>query len=154
MEHAQAKKRGGAPVGHMSDLDPIEAAAVLYLRMWSDGQIGQDRMTRDFETAFGTAAGRDAMSAFDALCSHCARYGRRPLMRHALTCSCLGADECCFANLIALAGEGEREDAALVASLIVRPDLALGVADLAQEVALNFRRMVASAGLTHNKTLH
>lgn len=154
MPNLSKTTRGGTAVGQLSDLDPIEAAAVLYLRLWSDGESGHERLRADFIGSLGLTHGRAALGAFDDLCLHCARYGRRPLMRHALSCSCLGADECCFANLVALAGEGEREDAAMIASLIVRPDLALPMADLAQEVALAFRRMLHTADFTNLPTLH
>ena len=145
MSNPPKAPRGGAPVGHLRDLDPIEAAAVLYFRMWCEGRSVRDRLASDFLSSLGPRYGHDALSAFDGLCDVCVRYGRRPLMRHALDCSCLGADESCFANLIVLAGEGEREDAALMASLIVRPDLALQTADMAEQVALSFRRMLHSA---------
>ncbi|OUD09741.1 hypothetical protein BVC71_07880 [Marivivens niveibacter] len=146
--------RGGAPVGKMADLDPVEAAAVLYFRMWCDGANGADRLRMDFLSTLGIDQGEAALGAFNELCQSCTTYGRRPLMRHSLTCSCLGADESCFANLVALAGEGAREDAALIASLIVRADLALPMADLAQQVGIAFRRMMMSADLNTPPTLH
>ena len=138
----------------MSDLDPVEAAAVLYFRMWCDGEKAADRLRMDFLSTLGINHGEAALDAFEQLCRNCMQYGRRPLMRHSLTCSCLGADESCFANLVALAGEGAREDAALIASLIVRADLALPMADLAQQVGISFRRMMNSADLHTPPTLH
>lgn len=33
--------RGGTPVGYVTDLDPVEAASVMYLRMWCDGPEAQ-----------------------------------------------------------------------------------------------------------------
>lgn len=66
-------------------------------------------------------------------------------MRHALHCKCLGADEACFANFIATAATGEREDAMLIATLIVRADVAPLIASLAAEVGLAFRQMQLAA---------
>lgn len=133
--------RGGASVGFMTELNPVEAAAVLYLRLWSEGDAGRARMRADFRMALGSDGGHRQHAAFCQLCELCVTHGRRPLMRHHLTCKCLGADESCFANFIASAAEGSREDAILIATLIVRADVAFGLADLAQQVGLAFRRM-------------
>ena len=35
--NAMNRHRGGAPVGYITDLGPIEAGVVLYLRLWRDG---------------------------------------------------------------------------------------------------------------------
>lgn len=149
-------KRGGATVGHLTDLSAIEAAAVLYLRMWGEGDQGIRQIQRDFTTILGGPDGQLAFLAFDSLCQNCANYGRRPLMRHQLKCNCLGADENCFANLIGAAGDGAREDAAIMAALIVRPDLAFALADLAQQVAITFQRLIHAAPLAApiKTTLH
>ena len=136
------RARGAAAVGRIADLSPIEVASVLYFRMWNDGQNGLAQIKRDFISTLGSDDGQTAFWAFDNLCQHCSHYSRRPLMRHQLKCNCLCADESCFANLIQAAGEGEREDAALMASLIIRPDLALPMADLAQQVAISFQRLI------------
>ncbi|MBO9411396.1 MULTISPECIES: hypothetical protein [unclassified Ruegeria] len=134
--------RGGATVGRLTDLSPIEASAVLYLRQWSDAALAR---------ADGLAQESDqdsvAMSVMDRLCSLCAHHGRRPLIRHGLGCSCLGADENCFAQMIAAASEGAREDAMMLAALIVRPDFAPALAALSEELALALRRMSVAAPL-------
>ncbi len=66
-------------------------------------------------------------------------------MRHSVQCKCLGADEACFANFIATAATGEREDAMLIATLLVRPDVAPLIVSLAADVGLAFMRMCLSA---------
>lgn len=134
-----ATARGGTPVGHIGDLGPVEAGAVRYLRLWCDGT--QTQVSHDFAVALGQVHGDRAAADFDQLCTFCARHGRRPLMRHHLTCKCVGADEACFAAFIANAAEGAREDALLMAMLLVRPDLAPGLTALAQQVGLAIRRM-------------
>lgn len=153
------QQRGGAPVGYLSDLNPVEAAAVLYLRMWSEGPESQAKMSRDIARILGSGAGKAALSAFDDLCSLCAHHGRRPLMRHSLKCGCIGADECCFANLVGAASDGDQEDAMLIATMIVRADMAPCLAGLAETFGLALKRMAlmhtatAPQNSTHT-TLH
>ncbi len=139
--------RGGAAVGRLTDLDPVEAGAVLYLRLWSDGPNGRADAASDFDIALGQDHGRAAMLTLDRLCSLCTSHGRRPLIRHGLGCTCLGADENCFAQMIAAAAEGAREDAMMMASLIVRPDFAPALASLSEELGLALRRMTSAMPL-------
>ncbi|WP_425037469.1 hypothetical protein [Primorskyibacter sp. S187A] len=155
------QNRGGAAVGVVSDLDSIEAASVIYLRLWFDGPDAQAKVWNDFAASLGSDQGRVALRSFETLCSLCARHGRRPLMRHSVQCACVGADEACFAHFIATAATGEREDAMLLASLIVRADVTPLVASLATDVGLAFKRMRLSAprqmsaqDQTQPRTLH
>ena len=144
--NSASPNRGGAPVGYVAELGPVEAGAVLYLRLWSDGPDAQSRVWRDFATALGPQHGRNALNSFRTLCDLCRRQGRRPLMRHHVTCKCLGADESCFANFIGYASEGKREDALLIATTIVNPNMAPALVGLAQEFGLALRRMAVKAG--------
>jgi hypothetical protein len=153
--------RGGAPVGFISELDGIEAASVIYLRLWCEGPDAQTQVWNDFASGLGSEQGRKALKSFEDLCSLCTRHGRRPLMRHSVHCKCLGADESCFANFIATAATGEREDAMLIATLLVRPDVAPLISSLAADVGHALMRMRLSAPrdiATHSheipKTLH
>ena len=152
-------QRGGAPVGYVSELDPIEAGAVLYLRLWCDGAQAQKQIERDFSLALGADAGASAYDALTQLVEMCLRHGRRPLVRHGLACKCLGADECCFANVIGAACQGERDDAMLIASITLRPDAAPYVVGLAETVGLALRKMAIAAKPAHARhaqcqTLH
>ncbi len=99
------------------------------------------QMRNDYTAALGTERGGKALNSFATLCELIVRYGRRPLMRHDRSCGCLGAAESCFANLIGCANEGERGDALLIATTIMRPDMARPVLDLAEECGLVLRRM-------------
>ena len=135
------EKRGGAPVGFITELDGIEAASVIYLRLWCDGPEAQESVSNDFEFSLGTDRGRKALKSFEDLCSLCTRHGRRPLMRHSVNCKCLGADESCFANFIATAVMGDRDDAMLIATLLVRPDVAPLLTSLATDFGLALKRM-------------
>lgn len=136
--------RGAAAVGYMNDLGPVETAAVRYLRLWSDGPAAQTIVWNDFKSAFGPDDGRITLKSFEQLCGLCQRYGRRPLARHHVNCRMLGADESCFANFVALAADGEQEDAMLISTLLVRADFAPCIAALAAEVGLAFKRMCLS----------
>jgi hypothetical protein len=139
-------QRGAARVGLLADLDAVEAGAVLYLRLWCDGDRAQ--VARDFENALGEAHGAAACRTLDQLCGLCARHGRRPLMRHHLSCACLGADEACFANFIAAALGADREDAMLIATLLMRAEMAPGAAALAQDLGLALKRMAVRGRLS------
>ncbi|WP_245706594.1 hypothetical protein [Ruegeria marina] len=73
------------------------------------------------------------------------------MVRHDLGCACVGADEACFAHLIASAATGAHEDALMLAALIVRPDLAPALVALSEQFGLALQAAVGSAG---TRTLH
>lgn len=132
---------GGTPVGLVTDLDSIEAASVIYLRLWNDGPEAQTKVWNDFATILGAEHARKALQSFEDLCSLCVQHGRRPLMRHSVQCKCLGSDESCFATFVATAAKGAREDALMIATLLVRPDVAPLIASLAADFGLALTRM-------------
>lgn len=138
-------KRGGAPVGFITELDGVEAASVIYLRLWCDGPESQASVGSDLEFSLGSDQGRRALNAFKDLCTLCAKHGRRPLMRHSVHCKCLGSDESCFANFIGAAATGQHDDAMLIATLLVRPDVAPLLTSLATDFGLALRRMKLAA---------
>ena len=154
--NAMTPHRGGAPVGYVNELGPVEASAVMYLRLWCDGTDAQARVWNDFAIALGPERGRRAIESLETLCELCVRHGRRPLMRHQVSCKCLGADESCFANFVGYASEGEREDALLIATTMVRPDMAPSLVGFAQEFGLALRRIAIKTKppTTKPATLH
>lgn len=133
--------RGGAAVGRLTDLQPLEAGAVMYFRLWSDGPNGRSDAAADFDIALGARKGQETITLLDQICGLCATHGRRALVHHGLGCSCLGADENCFAQMVGAAAEGAREDAMMMASLIVRPDFAPALVALSEQFGLALRRM-------------
>lgn len=135
--------RGGAAVGRLADLNPVEAGAVMYLRLWSEAAEG--RSLAEGEMASGAEENARVFALLDQMFGLCARHGRRPLVRHGVTCACLGADENCFAQMVAAASEGARDDAMMMALLIVRPDLAPALVALSEQFGLVLRRMVGAA---------
>lgn len=134
--------RGATPIRQIADLSEIEAAAVLYLRLWFDGEDSQARVWNDFATLLGPERGRAALRTCEQLFGLCAAHARRPLMRHSVMCACVGSDEACFCNFIATALEGDREDALLIATLLVRADHAPALTALGLDYALALRHMV------------
>lgn len=140
MKGAQ-QNRGGAPVGYLTDVSDLEASTVLYFRLWCEGPDCRARVWSDFATSLGTEHGRAALNAFEDLCTLLTRHCRRRLMRHGLECSCLGADEAIIANFVAAATQGDQEDATLLASLLVRSDLAAVLTGSAQQVGLAIQRI-------------
>ena len=112
----------------------------------------------------GADHGRKALKAFETLCSLCSQHGRRQLMLHEITCKCIGSDESCFANFIATAATGEREDAMLISTLLVRADIGPIITSLAADFGLALVRMnlsspkdlddVKSSGRSHLTTFH
>lgn len=135
------RRRGGAPVGHLTDLDAVGAGAVLYLRLWCDGPESQARAHRDFAGHLGAEHGRAALETLDHMCAICTRHCRRPLMRHHVRCRCLGGDEACFAQVVGSASEGAREDALMLAMTLIRADMAPGLVALAEDFGLALKRM-------------
>lgn len=142
---ASAPNHGAASVGTLADVDAITAAAVIYLRMWFDSPEHRQSVRDDMTMTLGASRGRQALNSFDELCSISARHGRRPMMRHAVKCKCIGADEACFANFIVVASGGEREDAMLIATLMVRPDLAAVITSLATDFGFALKQMRLAA---------
>lgn len=74
------ENRGGAPVGFITELERIEAASIIYLRMWCNGPDSQADVWNDFAAGLGAAQGKKALQSFEDLCRLCAQHGRRPLM--------------------------------------------------------------------------
>lgn len=138
--------RGGAPVGHLLDLPDVEQAAVACLRLWCDGPESQARLWNEVACALGPAHGRTVLKGLERLLALIVAHGRRPLMRHSPGCRCVGGDEAVFAHMVAAAAGGEREDAMLIAALLVQPGMAPQVAELAQQFGLGLRRTVVSRG--------
>lgn len=145
MRPPASHKRGGAPVGYLTELGAVEAASVIYLRLWSEGPETRSEVYHDFTSRLGRTQSTQALEAFEQLCGLCARHGRRPLMRHSVSCKCLGSDECCFANFVAAAADGDREDAMLIATLLVRADVAPLVTALAADFGIALKRMQLAA---------
>ncbi len=133
---------GAAPVARVADLPPLEQRIVLYARLWTEGRLGQAEVWRDLIDRHGPAGATCAAGHLDALLRDMLTFARRPLQRHASSCPCAGGDECVLARFVALAAEGAREDAILMATLMVRADMSLMLASIAEELGLSLMREV------------
>lgn len=131
---------GAAPVARVSDLPPLEQRVVLYTRLWSEGRLGQAEVWRDLIDRHGPAGATRAAGHLDALLRELMAFGRRPMSRHAPSCPCAGGDECVLARFVALAAEGAREDAILMGALMVRADVSLLLARIAEDLGLSLMR--------------
>lgn len=117
-------QRGAAPVGFLEELPSVELTAILYLRQWCDGDTARDQVARDFRLALGMDDAVLALMAFDGLVQSILRGARRPLMRHGIDCRCFGGDESAYANMLAAAASGDRDDAMLFAGHLMAGDAA------------------------------
>ncbi len=136
----QQTPRGGAPVGTLQELGPIELGAVVYLRAWCTGGADRGMIARDFALVMGDAAG-PMVADFDALMTAVLTNARRPIMRHGLGCSCFCGDESAFANLVAAAAGRDHEEALLFASTLIKGHAAWGAVELALRLGQVFLRL-------------
>jgi hypothetical protein len=138
---APSRNPGGAAVGMLDELPPLEQRVIRCLRLWCAGAEGQRALGDDLMRRHGAAAAEGIAANFTDLVVATVRNARRPLMGHSVDCPCAGSDECVFARFVALSAEGAREDAVLIAALLVRADLALGLVTLAEQVGLGMMRL-------------
>ena len=103
--------RGAAAVGMLADLPVLEQGAVLLMRHWCSAADGRQAVADDFIFALGADRGSAAVAALDHLISLIVDHGRRPFMRHDLSCACIGGDESAFAQMVAAATADDTEDA-------------------------------------------
>ncbi|WP_439105009.1 hypothetical protein [Celeribacter marinus] len=68
-------------------------------------------------------------------------HGRRPLLSHSKSCNCVGADEAVFVQFVRLAADGQREDATLMALLMIRAQVAPLAVSLAEQLGLLIRTL-------------
>lgn len=136
-------KRGGASLAMLNTMLPWEAELVLNLRLWCDGPDGQRQVRTTFARVWPQPEAQNEICAFEDLVGIVTKHAHRPLVRHEVTCSCVGSDECIFTHLVSTACEGHLADAALIATLLVSASQAEHVALLAGQVGNATKRMVA-----------
>lgn len=147
---------GGATVSDLRMMDGERALAVMMFRDSFVGPDGTERVRGLFAEALGSEAGTTAFSDWSAFLKGLVRHARRPLMRHALTCTCVGADEAVIAEILYRCARGEREDAMLVLALIVPGDrLPLLMAEAERiggsimQVAQHYRKTMSATASCH-----
>lgn len=140
-----APHRGGQRVGLLEDLGDVERLAVRWLRSWGRDPVGIAHLETTLTVGLGPDQARNIKGVFEDLMEVGRQYGRRALCRHGCHCRCLGADEAVFAHLIEAGASGDQEDAALLASLVVRPDMAMCFAGLAAEFGMALHKVARAA---------
>ncbi|WP_281825861.1 hypothetical protein [Jannaschia rubra] len=145
---------GAAVVADLRSVTPMVRTAVLMLRDWCNGPDGQLRVRSAFVDGLSAAEAQAGTHHFEALVRGLTLRGRRPFLRHALACRCVGADEAVFANLLAVAASGEHEDAMLIASLLVPGEVLPLVVNDAAQAGLAIRRIVVRQQSQRHAPLH
>jgi hypothetical protein len=134
----QVYQRGGASVGHLAELPDVERGAVLFLRQWCLGEAARAIIARDFALVFGTERGARVAAFQDRLMRLMLGQARRPLMRHADGCACIGGDESAFAQMVAAAASGDTDDASLFAMTLIAASAVPDAIALAEEIGLAY----------------
>lgn len=129
------RSRGAAPVAALDTLPPVERAAVRCLRGWTAGPAARARIRRNFAAVFGASADTHE-EALDALMELSLTSGRRPLARNPQHCPEVGGDENAFAQMVAAAVGGERDDALVFALALMGPGAAFQAVHLAEDLGL------------------
>ena len=132
-------ERGAAPVARLETLPPFEAWLICAMRLWQAEEEGRNHVIADMQGRMGASA-RNAARLMEEFMDMLGTHVRRPIMYHGLNCACVGADEAVVANFVSCATDGAREDAMLIATLLVRPDIAPLAVSLAQQLGLALRR--------------
>lgn len=124
---------GAFPVAAIERLPGAEALVVRCLRGWSDGP---EPVMALLSPALGPVKARACLRAMGDVMAIVLRHGRRRIIRHGARCACVGSDEAIFAHFVMVAATGEREDAMLIASLLVEGPLLLPMVDAARQAGL------------------
>lgn len=136
---------GTAPVASLDALPALEAHLVRAFR-----RIDDDEGPEGGGTATLSAGFRDLLRLADL-------HAHRPLRRLAPGCMSVGADEAVLAHFVATAATGDREDAFLIATLLVRADIAPALVARAQMLGLAVLRLTlagAAASCPAGATRH
>jgi hypothetical protein len=154
-DHAATEvPRGAVPVGNVDLLPVLEQGAVRLLRQWCQDEAGRIALAQDFTRTLGEARGAAAVTALGHLVALFASHGRRPLMRHSLTCTCLGGDESAFAQMVAAAAAGDTEDAMAFALTMMPPDAAFAAVQTAGPLGHDILAMARRLGHDPFRDMH
>ncbi len=132
--------RGAEAVATIAALPFHEALIIGSLRARCDGPDAMASFASELSGLQGASRAAMILDRLDDFFDLTLRHVRRPVMRHGATCSCVGADEAVLAHLVTISASGDREDAMLMACLLVRSDVAPLVVSLAQALGLELMR--------------
>lgn len=129
-----------APVAQMNDMAGLPGMVIACLRHWNRG--GAAAALGLLRAHMAEAPACAAFEALQDLTEVLGPHIRRPLRCHAPQCHCVGLDEAAFARFVEEAALGEREDALMLASLLVEARGILPLADAARRLGLTLHRAV------------
>jgi hypothetical protein len=127
-----------APVAQMDEMTGLPGMVIACLRQWNRG--GAPAALGLLRTQMANAPACAAFEALQDLTEVLGPHIRRPLRCHAPQCHCVGLDEAAFARFVEEAALGEREDALMLASLLVAPRGIMPLADAAGRFGLALHR--------------
>lgn len=131
---------GGLTVSSVDVMPAPEAFLVGCLREWCDSRSGPASVRERLAERMGATEGAICYSAMEDMFSVLFRHSRRRLVRHDRDCKCVGADEAILAHFVSTAATGVREDAMLLASLLIEPTMMMSLTESASRVGLHLRR--------------
>ena len=137
MKHAR-EITGQMPVGQMAEMADLPGMVISCLRQWNRGGAvaALEMLRRHMAQAQALATFEALQDLAEVLASHM----RRPLRCHAPHCACVGLDEAVFARFVEEAALGLREDALMLASLLVEARAILPLTEAAGRLGLNLQR--------------
>jgi hypothetical protein len=118
-----------APLASLADLTLLERRFVEGMRLWLSFE-GRGDARPHTPSCDGFA------QVLERLLAHC----RRPLQVGDVGAESVTGDECVLARFVTVAADGERENAILIATLLVRADVALDLGRRAEALGLALRR--------------
>ena len=143
--------RGAGPIDR---LGPLEARVIRDMRQWSEGAPGQIAVWESYRATIGDVAAAETVGTLEALIEIVGEAAYRPLTRHRVGCACAGVDEANFAHVVALASDGHRREAVMVAGLIVTAGRAHQIAILAGSYGHALRRILAAERAQRRRKMH
>ncbi|MFQ6548870.1 hypothetical protein AADZ90_013005 [Aestuariibius sp. 2305UL40-4] len=149
--HPDEVTHGAGPVDRLGQL---EARVIRDMRQWSEGVPGQIPVWESYRAAIGDTAAAETVATLDALIEIVGEAACRPLKRYRVGCACAGVDEANFAHTVALASDGHRREAVMIAALIVTASRAHQIALLAGSYGHALRRILAAEGAQRRRKLH
>lgn len=127
--------------GRLCDVAPSEAQLIRALRRWGMGPAARACMQDQLCSSLGETRGTRAAEQWVEFLDFLALWQHRPLCIRTVADEEISADEACLARFVTTATEGDREDAVLMATLLVRTDAALVLYPLAVQVGLALRQL-------------
>lgn len=124
------------PARRIIDLTGPEAQLLSMLRLWRLGPEAQQEVWTDLADALGPPRARACLSAFETFVSHLFPATWMPAAVNEPNSETLSADEDAICRIVMSATEGEREEALLHASFLVRPDALLPLVHAAERTGL------------------